>query len=491
MSNSSVVCGKAFSRSTLLRRHEKVHSDQPKFLCAYCERPFLSKDEWEKHTQNHQKNRPFSCGICGKSFAFKQGLERHEVVHSTDQPYKCEHCDQGFSTQGKLARHLTAHAGERPYPCRICDKSYLLSHHLSRHMRSHKEHGNSHITHKCAECDLSFAKRDELNAHLSVHATETMQCPLCKITFDDVNDISEHIKQHTEGEQFACEFCNLIFQTETELHEHCDTQHLEEIELYEDDMANDDNLVDTLTDGDVDNDGNDNIKPEIDDFVEYTEHVEVITPEEVLEESPKSKQTTRSYGKSNAKPAQSIKPQRNSGGKDVKVIEKTVNLNKIQNKPNVLNSGKTITTFDRPANTRASMNNIKQEKTVLVSANTRSNKVSPNKISTLPKALPTIDGKKPTSQTSLTKFLTIKPKSNEPTDSKALTLKKVTQLPTVKTISKDEPSKTTEIKVANKMVKVKHIRMTKSQIEALTKEGKIELRDGQVIFKNKNSPKKK
>ncbi|XP_055309815.1 zinc finger protein 596-like [Sitodiplosis mosellana] len=460
-----VVCGKAFSRSTLLRRHEKIHSDQPKFLCAYCERPFLSKEEWEKHTQNHQKKRPFKCDVCNKGFAFKQGLERHEVVHSRDQPFKCEHCDQGFSTQGKLARHLTAHAGDRPYPCRICDKSYLLSHHLTRHMRSHKE--NSQIIHKCTECDLSFGKRDELVAHSSLHATENLICPLCKTTFESVDEVSEHIKQHTEGEQFACEFCDLIFLTETQLHEHSDTQHLEEIELY--DMAN-------ANEESLDEEGVEyaSVKPESDEIIEYTEQVEVITPEELNEVSPKPKPANRSYGKATAKPI-------------VKTTKPVVKLEE--------NSSNTPSATVRSPNTRASVSKIAppaNEKTFEKPISTRSSKTSPSK-SITPEKTPTVavtaPAKKTISQTSLTKFLTIKPKSDEQSDSNTPTLKKLIPLPTLKTINKDD-AKVTTTKVGNKLVKVKQIRMTKAQLDALTKEGKIEMRGNQVIIK-KNSPKKK
>ncbi|XP_031620282.1 zinc finger protein 629-like [Contarinia nasturtii] len=485
-----VVCGKAFSRSTLLRRHEKVHSDQPKFLCAYCERPFLSKEEWEKHTQNHQKKRPFTCDVCNKSFAFKQGLERHEIVHSTDQPFKCEHCDQGFSTQGKLARHLTAHAGDRPYPCRICDKSYLLSHHLTRHMRSHKE--NNQIIHKCSECYLSFAKRDELVTHSTVHATENLVCPLCKTTFDDVDDVSEHIKQHTEGEQFACEFCDLIFLTETQLHEHSDTQHLEEIELYEMSNTNDESFDDST----------EYVKPDTDEIIEYTEQVEIITPNEILEHVdspvPKTKTVNRSYGKSNAK---QIKQE---------IVKTTPTIKSSKSTGSDENSMKILvkTSNNLSPNTRASTINAKNanksgivisgEKTPDKTISTRSSKTSPitgkltsiEKSSTTPATTTVV--KKLSSQTSLTKFLTIKPsKSNEQNEPNTpTTLKKLIPLPTVKT----EQGKTTGSppKLANKLVKVKQIRMTKQQIEALTKEGKIEMRGGQMIFKKETtSPKKK
>lgn len=228
-----VVCEKAFSRSTLLRRHEKMHTDHPKFLCSYCERPFLCKEEWEKHTLNHEKKRPFECSLCYKTFAFKQGLERHESVHAAVHPFKCEHCEQSFPSQGKLARHLTAHAGNRPYPCRICTKSYLLSHHLTRHMRSHKEVALD--SYKCHECNETFNDRDKLILHSANHAADNLKCPLCKEQFYNLNDVTEHINQHTEGEQYACEFCDLIFLTEEQLQEHSDTQHTEENLLYDND----------------------------------------------------------------------------------------------------------------------------------------------------------------------------------------------------------------------------------------------------------------
>lgn len=228
-----IVCDKAFSRSTLLRRHEKLHTDHPKFLCVYCERPFLCKEEWEKHTLNHQKKRPFECTICSKTFAFKQGLERHEGVHAAIHPFKCEHCEQSFPSQGKLARHLTAHAGSRPYPCRICSKSYLLSHHLTRHMRSHKEAAQA--SYECHECTETFNDRDKLISHSANHAAESLKCPLCKEQYCTLDDVTDHIKLHMNGEQYACEFCDSIFLTEEKLQEHSDTLHAAENLLYDND----------------------------------------------------------------------------------------------------------------------------------------------------------------------------------------------------------------------------------------------------------------
>lgn len=231
-----VICDKGFTRSTLLHRHEKTHIDIPKFICVFCEKPFISQEEMEKHTERHRKNRPYACRICNKAFAFKQGLERHEVVHCRQQPFQCQYCDQSFPTPSKLARHLTAHAGSRPYPCKLCSKSYLLSHHLSRHMRSHK---NSTGLYKCNDCNKSFNNRDDLIYHSAVHAAQTKVCPLCKDAFEDIETVTEHVRQHAEGEAYACEFCDLIYMTSVRLDDHIKDVHADEMVAYnEDDKKN-------------------------------------------------------------------------------------------------------------------------------------------------------------------------------------------------------------------------------------------------------------
>lgn len=125
---------------------------------------------------------------------------------------------------------MTAHAGERPFPCKLCPKSYLLSHHLTRHLRSHKQSSGSY---KCFDCEKVFSTRDGLIYHSAVHATQTLVCPLCKENFDDLDLVTKHIKNHAEGEQYACEFCDLIFMTADKLQLHCDNEHSEDLAAYE------------------------------------------------------------------------------------------------------------------------------------------------------------------------------------------------------------------------------------------------------------------
>lgn len=554
-----VICTKAFSRSTLLRRHERIHSDQPKFLCAYCERPFLSKDEWEKHTLNHQKRRPFFCRVCKKSFAFKQGLERHEVVHSIDQPFKCEHCENSFSTQGKLARHLTVHAGKRPYPCRMCEKSYLLSHHLTRHMRSHKEAGLA--SYKCYECDEIFTNRDDLIYHSAVHATESLTCPLCKDKFDSIDEVTEHIKLHIKGEQYACEFCDSIFLTEEKLQQHSNEHHVEEIEFYDNDFRNrklktentkDDEVEYIISDSvEVADNGTDiKIIPiELEDGDE--EYVflndEIIETEDVEEEvEPKTvespnikKEIVKSYASADKKE----KPNASTVVKAKKVVP-VVKVEKIEKLP-VLKKDESESSTAKNKST-AKVNNLSQKRlSVTSSASSADTRRSPNTRSsatpataqtasprtstvgqkqvakpTTEKELPAkkvIPGRatKLTASTSSTTKTTVqpiktaaintsnaivkKPYTNPITltkplptitkkksasasiDSKSSTVKK--SIATTASLASD--AKQISMKIGGKVVKVQQVRMSKADIESMKKQGKIEMKDGQLLLKQR------
>jgi uncharacterized Zn-finger protein len=239
------ICQKSFSRSTLLTRHQKIHSDAPKFLCTAdnCDQYFLSADDLDKHMEaKHLRIRPFFCMKCDKSFTFKQGLERHDqVMHENNQPFVCEYCDEGFASSGKLARHLTIHTKFRRYPCKYCAKSFKLSHHLTRHLRSHqnlnqtaaqKKRQNPSIKpitepYKCqyGDCTMAFATKDNLIYHSAVHATESLMCPLCNEKFEDIESTTNHIELHSVTEQFACPDCDLIFVSEDKMVEHHNGSH--------------------------------------------------------------------------------------------------------------------------------------------------------------------------------------------------------------------------------------------------------------------------
>ncbi|XP_062135619.1 zinc finger protein pita [Drosophila sulfurigaster albostrigata] len=225
------ICNSTFNRRALLNRHERTHTDVPKYICVYCQLPFISREEMEKHTLKHTKYRPFQCDFCQKSFSFKQSLERHEVLHSTNLPFPCQYCSRGFVTAGRLASHLRAHAGRRSYPCKYCRKSFLLSHHLSRHMRMHDLASTTTFT--CCICKESHNSFASLLKHSSIHAKESLMCALCKSKCSSEHELESHMLAHRHSDRFACEFCDYIFITYSELKKHIDKDHVLDMVPYQ------------------------------------------------------------------------------------------------------------------------------------------------------------------------------------------------------------------------------------------------------------------
>lgn len=154
-----------------------------------------------------------------------------QVIHSTNLPFPCQYCTRSFVTAGKLARHLQAHAGKRAYPCKYCSKSYLLSHHLSRHLRMHKQAPAASFT--CSVCKDTHRTYESLVDHSAIHAGISQVCPLCKASMEDFDSVERHMQAHKESERHACEFCDYIFLSSSQLQKHIEDDHVVDMVPYQ------------------------------------------------------------------------------------------------------------------------------------------------------------------------------------------------------------------------------------------------------------------
>jgi len=84
--------------------------------------------------------REFACTIpgCGKKFSRTDELKRHNRIHTGDKPYKCEKCLRSFSRSDHLRTHTRTHTGEKPYECRYCIKAFARSDERKRHEKTHE-----------------------------------------------------------------------------------------------------------------------------------------------------------------------------------------------------------------------------------------------------------------------------------------------------------------------------------------------------------------
>ncbi|XP_064549479.1 protein suppressor of hairy wing [Drosophila montana] len=222
------ICGKDFTRSYHLKRHQKYSScsanENDTMSCKVCDRVFYRLDNLRAHLKQHLgtqvvKKPEYMCHVCKNCFYSLSTLNIHIRTHTGEKPFDCDLCDKKFSALVALKKHRRYHTGEKPYTCTVCSQSFAVKEVLNRHMKRH----TGERPHKCNECGKSFIQATQLRTHSKTHL-RPYACSMCIQKFKTEKQLERHVKDHTRQKRasFACTECTRSFRTSALLKEHLD-----------------------------------------------------------------------------------------------------------------------------------------------------------------------------------------------------------------------------------------------------------------------------
>ncbi|XP_028305992.1 zinc finger protein 665 [Gouania willdenowi] len=207
------LCHVSFTNLRALTVHHKgCHSDDIRLpqICSICSQTFPSADELTEHKKSHVSARRYVCLHCGEGFHSLLARSQHRQMHQVKRQHKCPHCEKTYTRRADVKRHLSSHTGEQPYQCNQCGKRFSLRFMLVKHLRVH----SGERPFQCSHCPKKFALASVLERHERMHTGEKpFLCSQCGKGFLSQGELCKHHRSHVDDKPFSCPQCHKRFKS--------------------------------------------------------------------------------------------------------------------------------------------------------------------------------------------------------------------------------------------------------------------------------------
>ncbi|XP_040885646.1 zinc finger protein 184-like [Toxotes jaculatrix] len=220
ISFSCQLCKSSFTNLRALTvHHKKSHSQESQLphICSICSQSFATSSELLEHRKSHVTSKRYICQQCGEGFDSLLARSQHRQVHQVKHQFKCPHCEKTYTRRSDVKRHLSTHTGERPYQCNQCNKRFSLHFMLMKHLRVH----TGERPFQCSHCPKRFTLLSVLARHERMHTGEKpFLCSQCGKGFLSQGELSKHHRSHVDDRPYSCPQCDKRFKSKKTQQEH-------------------------------------------------------------------------------------------------------------------------------------------------------------------------------------------------------------------------------------------------------------------------------
>lgn len=220
ISFSCQLCRSSFANLRALTvHHKKSHSEESQLpqICSICSQSFPTSSELIEHKKAHVKSKRYICHQCGEGFDSLLARSQHRQMHQVKRQFKCPHCEKTFTRRSDVKRHLSTHSGERPFQCDQCSKSFSLHFMLVKHLRVH----TGERPFQCSHCPKRFTLVSVLARHERMHTGEKpFLCSQCGKSFLSQGELLKHHRSHVDDRPYSCPQCDKRFKSRKTQQEH-------------------------------------------------------------------------------------------------------------------------------------------------------------------------------------------------------------------------------------------------------------------------------